>query len=607
MTSNLFLTLAIAAPLMLGQLSSMTQLAQTGVASDLAIQGPGWFVLRDPASNKFFLTRSGNFFLDGGDYLVSPVGMRVQGYSDGTLSVLGDIRVDPADGTPTDPVTAFSFTREGLVRLALADGSSLTAGQILLQAFKDPERLPREAHNLYSWDEAAGPMPQAKPPSSGGLGSLLSGWLDVTPEPVRVFLIPSATTAGVLAKGVLTPTGRTTDLGLRGDGLFLVREPKTSELYATRAGLFLRDADGYLVTYDRLRVQGYSDPALSVRGDVRIDGSGAPLSTASVAEFCFDSDGAVGVQLSDGTFFVRSQVLVATFAHPELLSATNHGLYAGVSQAGPKMAAPSNLRQGSLELINVPADLLAMRRLLGFFAQGPLSFDPVLTHLALSGPGFFVLRDPDNGTEAVTRSGAFMVDPSGYLVNSEGWRVQGYNTGSLNAVGDLSVVPEGAHGEVAEFSFGWDGKLSEVLADGTAFVRGQLLLQDFAESFLLKKQDQVLFTNLEAAVPLPQPLPPGSAGMGRLFEGVLELPTPPEHLTLPSRNGPRVGITGEPGRHWIIESTEDLVHWDVLGEVTNGLDEVEFTDTASIGRARRFYRVEVKSGVSRWATINAER
>ena len=74
----------------------------------------------------------------------------------------------------------------------------------------------------------------------------------------------------------LTDTGVPTDLAIRGKGFFLVRDPATSVLFATRAGLFLLDRDGYLVTYQHWRVQGFSDTALTTPGDVRIDGTQRP-------------------------------------------------------------------------------------------------------------------------------------------------------------------------------------------------------------------------------------------------------------------------------------------------------------------------------------------
>src|SRR5437764_9400134 len=60
---------------------------------------------------------------------------------------------------------------------------------------------------------------------------------------------------------------------------------------------------------------------------------------------------------------------------------------------------------------------------------------------AISGSGFFVVRDPQGGM-TYSRVGIFNTDTQGYLVDSNGKKVQGYGkstTGSLGAMGDLQV------------------------------------------------------------------------------------------------------------------------------------------------------------------------
>src|SRR5208283_540597 len=96
------------------------------------------------------------------------------------------------------------------------DGTSFVRGQVLLQTFRAPQLLIREAHNLYDLRVAPGPLDTPSAPGTRGLGVLLSGWLDVTPEPVRLSLLPSADQTGALAEGALTPTWISTDLGIRG-------------------------------------------------------------------------------------------------------------------------------------------------------------------------------------------------------------------------------------------------------------------------------------------------------------------------------------------------------------------------------------------------------
>lgn len=77
------------------------------------------------------------------------------------------------------------------------------------------------------------------------------------------------------------------------------------------------------------------------------------------------------------------------------------------------------------------------------FTQGNIDFTDNNLDLALSGPGFFILSD--NGALNYTRAGAFQVNRDGYVVDSQGQRLQvypplpngGFNTGGLS---DIALV-----------------------------------------------------------------------------------------------------------------------------------------------------------------------
>src|SRR5438046_2864960 len=69
------------------------------------------------------------------------------------------------------------------------------------------------------------------------------------------------------AQGSATRTGIPSDLAIKGDGYFLVKDTQSGELFATRAGDFHLDSTGYLVTNQGYRVQGYKDAAKTA-GDI---------------------------------------------------------------------------------------------------------------------------------------------------------------------------------------------------------------------------------------------------------------------------------------------------------------------------------------------------
>ncbi len=75
------------------------QFAQGGISStnqltDLAIQGEGFFLVKDPKTNSDFATRGGDFRIDDQGFLVTSGGMRVQGLSGGSVGFEVDVDAD---------------------------------------------------------------------------------------------------------------------------------------------------------------------------------------------------------------------------------------------------------------------------------------------------------------------------------------------------------------------------------------------------------------------------------------------------------------------------------------------------------------------------------
>lgn len=88
---------------------------------------------------------------------------------------------------------------------------------------------------------------------------------------------------------------------------------------------------------------------------------------------------------------------------------------------------------------------------------------------AIDGRGFFVSRDPQGGL-TYSRVGIFSTDTKGYLIDSNGKKVQGYgpsNGGALGAMGDIQV-PTGQIPAVATTNIAFVGNLSADWADKTA-------------------------------------------------------------------------------------------------------------------------------------------
>ena len=161
------------------------------------------------------------------------------------------------------------------------------------------------------------------------------------------------TVAGVknlFTQGAVTQTGVSTDLAISGEGFFMVKDAQTSELFATRAGAFRTDSNGFLVTNSGLRVQGFNAVLTGggteygdgdQTGDIQIDKDGAAVtSTAGITNVAIDGSGKINITLQDGTQFVRGQILLQNFKNPSALLKGGANVYSNVGTAGVGGAGP---------------------------------------------------------------------------------------------------------------------------------------------------------------------------------------------------------------------------------------------------------------------------
>jgi len=159
-------------------------ISSTGVATDLAISGDGFFVVRNASSNSQYLTRAGDFHRDGNGYLVTADGLRVQGFSDSGLSSMGDLKIDatgaPASAAAGATLASYNIDSSGRINVTLSDGTSFARGQVLLQNCNDPNALAKQGANLYAQTAAAGLLSQPAAPQSAGLGTIHSSALEMS-------------------------------------------------------------------------------------------------------------------------------------------------------------------------------------------------------------------------------------------------------------------------------------------------------------------------------------------------------------------------------------------------------------------------------------------
>ena len=165
------------------------------------------------------------------------------------------------------------------------------------------------------------------------------------------------------------------------------------------------------------------------------------------------------------------------------------------------------------------------------FSQGSLSTTGVTSDLGISGNGFFVVSNPVDSQQYVTRAGNFSIDSSGYLVTAQGYRVQGLTGGTSGSapstVGDIQLGTPPAGTQLQSYAIDSKGNLIE--SYGTSVTTNQILMQSFTNPSALVKQGDNLFSNTSSAGAVGGTTlsaannAPGGNGLGTIQSGTLEL------------------------------------------------------------------------------------
>jgi flagellar hook protein FlgE len=155
------------------------------------------------------------------------------------------------------------------------------------------------------------------------------------------------------------------------------------------------------------------------------------------------------------------------------------------------------------------------------YSQGSLSSTGVPTDLGVSGNGYFVVTDTASTAQYLTRDGSFTVDSSGYLVNAQGYRVQGLVGGSAASI-QIPLTNSGGSALQSE-SIDNSGNVVASYADGSQTTVGQVALYNPTDpTSQLSSQGDNLYTYNGGAISLTSANAPGSSGLGNIQAGTLE-------------------------------------------------------------------------------------
>jgi flagellar hook protein FlgE len=140
---------------------SQGSLSVTGVKTDLAVSGEGYFRVLKTDDSSEYATRAGDFHFDETGYLVNSSGFRVQGLTGGAGTTLptavGSIRLNQTPPAGSQ-LLSYTFDKKGLLTETYSDGSTAVSNQVLLQRYSNPSALKLNGSNLFTNFEKAAPV-----------------------------------------------------------------------------------------------------------------------------------------------------------------------------------------------------------------------------------------------------------------------------------------------------------------------------------------------------------------------------------------------------------------------------------------------------------------
>ncbi|KZE96301.1 Flagellar basal-body rod protein FlgG [Geobacillus stearothermophilus] len=164
--------------------------------------------------------------------------------------------------------------------------------------------------------------------------------------------------------------------------------------------------------------------------------------------------------------------------------------------------------------------------------QGSLQTTGRVLDLAISGDGFFILGELNNGNlinPLFTRAGNFYLDKEGYIVNTDGLYLvgEGYENGAFTGKRARIQIPTNAK----SVSIGADGVVNYVDAVGNLQVAGRIRLAKFPNNDGLEKVGGNLFRETANSGTIINPnnqnewiaYSPQESGAGSIVSGALEM------------------------------------------------------------------------------------
>jgi flagellar hook protein FlgE len=516
----------------------------TGVQSDLAIIGDGYFVITQ--GDERLLTRHGRLSVDWDGRFRLWSGPTVLGYPPGAGSP-GEFKIDfsPGPSNPPAAVESYQVLTNGTLLIRYTNGDELPAARLALWLPPEPARLERtgdaefkDPHLLADdWEDHLVPV------GTAGAGWIQAGAYELPELALRIARFDRSP-AGPQQPAVVITTGLQSHLYLDGPGFFEVRDPATDQRLLTRSGAFKEDQEGWLVTLEHgYRLQGWTnlwaqDPEAEVpllKGDLHVGWGLPPPGPVAgidlghlVTSYHLCANGVFEMRVANGSVYAQSRTTLWGVPEPDNLVAVGPGLYALPAAEHGALIVPGEasadtttwVRSGHLDYNSLTEALLAGWRKQTRGLQGAVQRVGDSDFMAISGRGFFVLRDQVLDRTLYTRLGIFRWTKTGHLEGPGGWRVQGCGPEEIPC-GDVQLPAIPGH-TITALDVTPDGQIHLKWTDGSLTTWSRLSLALIRDPTLLKEIAPYCYELPAEVGATPLRHFPGDAGLGHVLSGALE-------------------------------------------------------------------------------------
>ena len=313
---------------------------QTGVRTDMAITGEGFFMVKDATTNEVFVTRAGDFREDKNGYLVTNDGFRVQGLNKQAPAntaaekmEIGDLKLDVGKYTEDRSSvsmdastniftrTAHAYTTGNQVKFSgtvpsVAGGTATTSTVYFVAKVTD---------DTFSLHATA---------ADAASGANKVNHTVASPAEATVSSVTYGSDKMTLASGHGMSTGDTFFVsgGVMPGGL------TDGKSYFAR----ISSDDIYFHTTSADATAGTNTVDITTAGsDFKLYKDTGTVSAltltggASISSYSMGANGKVNMLLTDGTQYSRAQLLLQNFQNPQALLKQGANLYANLATAGP--------------------------------------------------------------------------------------------------------------------------------------------------------------------------------------------------------------------------------------------------------------------------------